>query len=90
MLYNWEFQKLENKLQRTNMDVYNELIKLGTSLQIMCLNFRNTQRVLLIATTHLYYHPECDHLRLLQLQIAFMYIERVVIPQFKRKVFLNH
>lgn len=73
-------------MRKCNLEVFKEMTNLGTSLQLICLKFRHSQQVLLIANTHLYYHPECDHIRLLQLQIAFLYIEKEVVPKFKDKV----
>lgn len=59
---------------------------MGTVLQVAALIINDSPDILLIANTHLYYHPECDHIRLLQLQITFLYIEKEIIAKLKDKV----
>ncbi|CAG9760881.1 unnamed protein product [Ceutorhynchus assimilis] len=44
-------------------------LKQNTSLQVLVLEDKNTKNILVVGNTHLYYHPDADHIRLIQ---AFM------------------
>lgn len=70
-------KNLLKRLKKANENVLEELCKQCTSLQITVLKYKKSH-MLLIANTHLFYHPDCDHLRLLQLQISFLCIQDVV------------
>lgn len=41
------------------------------------LKCKESGRYLLVANTHLYFHPDADHIRLLQMGFAMLYIEHI-------------
>lgn len=41
------------------------------------LKSKHNERLLLVANTHLYFHPDADHIRLLQFAFAMTYVENI-------------
>lgn len=50
--------------------------KRSTALQLTLLRWRSANKYLLVANTHLYFHPDADHIRLLQFGFAMLHIRR--------------
>lgn len=69
---------------KPNEAVHKDITYIGTSLQVNGLKSQDG-KIVLVANTHLYYSPDGEHIRLIQLQIAFLYIEDV-IKKLKHKV----
>lgn len=68
-----------------NENLTKRLSERGTSLQITILESIENNEILLVANTHLYFHPDADHIRLLQAGISNIYIEET-IRQLKETV----
>lgn len=63
------------------------LIKLDFE-QVTILKSRTHDRYLLIGNTHLYFHPDADHIRLLQMAFFMLYVKHLyhsIISEFKLK-----
>lgn len=60
---------------RINEALKQRLVDRSTALQVTLLRVKNSNRLLLIANTHLYFHPDADHVRLLQIGLSMLYIE---------------
>ncbi|XP_033238533.1 2',5'-phosphodiesterase 12 isoform X1 [Drosophila pseudoobscura] len=68
------FEPLWNKI-KTNKKLAARICNRSTTLQICLLKVKKTDKYLLVANTHLYFHPDADHIRLLQIGFALTYIE---------------
>lgn len=78
------FTYLWNTISK-NESLTKRLSERGTSLQITILESIENNEILLVANTHLYFHPDADHIRLLQAGISNIYIEET-IRQLKETV----
>lgn len=67
------FKSLWDKIQ-LNEKLSERICDRSTTLQLSLLKAKN-DRYLLVANTHLYFHPDADHIRLLQAGLAVLYIE---------------
>lgn len=56
-------------------------------LQTVLLESKDNGKCLLIANTHLYFHPDSDHIRLIQGGLAILYVKREY-EILKKKVIL--
>ncbi|CAG9825169.1 unnamed protein product [Phaedon cochleariae] len=80
IVYGQEISKLRIfkpiwELVKKNEDVKTEFMRVLTSLQVLILQVKgHRNKHLLVANTHLYYHPEANHIRLLQATMATAYI----------------
>lgn len=65
------------------------LCERGTTLQITLLKAQenNNNEIIVVANIHLYFHPDADHIRLLQGGISNIYLEDL-IQKLKIKVIL--
>lgn len=67
----WNFLK-------KNEHVKNDFLRQSTSLQITVLRVKdNINKIVIVANTHLYYHPDANHIRLLQATMATLYLSNV-------------
>jgi 2',5'-phosphodiesterase len=74
--------ELWQKLQ-SNEKLVERLTDLGTTLQVVILRSKEfPQRFITVANTHLYFHPDADHIRLLQFGISMILIQDI-IEKFK-------
>lgn len=62
---------------QTNKQLTERICDRSTALQVTVLRASETNRVLIVANTHLYFHPDADHIRLLQIGLAMRYVEDV-------------
>lgn len=62
---------------RENEHVKNDFMKQSTSLEITVLKILNSNRIIIVGNTHLYYHPEANHIRLLQIAMATLCLNNV-------------
>lgn len=60
---------------RINEALKQRLVDRSTALQVTLLRVKDSNRFLLVANTHLYFHPDADHIRLLQIGLSMIYIE---------------
>lgn len=49
----------------------------STAVQVTVLRVNDTDQILCVANTHLYFHPDADHIRLLQFYASFLYVQHV-------------
>lgn len=66
--------KIVKNLLESNVEVKNEFIKQSTSLQTTVLQDKNTQKIVIVGNTHLFYHPDADHIRILQACMATQHL----------------
>ena len=69
------FEELWQKI-KNNQKLIERICDRATTLQLNLLKTKNN-RYLLVANTHLYFHPDADHIRLLQMGFAVLFLEDV-------------
>nr|XP_036221169.1 2',5'-phosphodiesterase 12 [Bactrocera oleae] len=62
---------------KNNTKLVERICDRSTTLQLLVLKCKESGRYLLVANTHLYFHPDADHIRLLQMGFAMLYIEHI-------------
>lgn len=78
-------QEINEKLKR-NEQLFNRVVERSTTLLVVVLrSLDDPKQVLIVANTHLYFHPDADHIRLLQAGMCVLYIENVILEEVKRK-----
>ncbi|KAH8412901.1 hypothetical protein KR009_006695 [Drosophila setifemur] len=70
------FTDLWNKI-KDNTQLAKRICERSTTVEIALLKMRATENYLLVANTHLYFHPDADHIRLLQMCFAIIYTEHI-------------
>ncbi|RZC35729.1 2',5'-phosphodiesterase 12 [Asbolus verrucosus] len=68
-----------------NKELSARILDRSTVLQANILESLDNNEVLIVANTHLYFHPDADHIRLLQGAVIIRYLEHLV-DDFKNKV----
>lgn len=77
-------QELYQKLQG-NEKLLERFTARGTALQVVILRSKDfPQKFFTIANTHLYFHPDSDHIRLLQMGTAMILVQDIM-AKFKEK-----
>ncbi|XP_055844280.1 2',5'-phosphodiesterase 12 [Episyrphus balteatus] len=71
------FRELWEKI-KDNSKLVERLVERATTLQLSILKSKETGKILCIANTHLYFHPDADHIRLLQVGFSMLYIENIL------------
>lgn len=73
------FSELWSKISK-NEKLATRLRERGTTLQITVLQAQenNNNEIIVVANIHLYFHPDADHIRLLQGGISNIYLEDVI------------
>uniref|UniRef100_A0A2M3Z9Z6 2',5'-phosphodiesterase 12 n=1 Tax=Anopheles braziliensis TaxID=58242 RepID=A0A2M3Z9Z6_9DIPT len=71
-----QFPELWDKVC-SNEPLVERIVKRSTALQLTLLRSRSANKYLLVANTHLYFHPDADHIRLLQFGFAMLHTRRV-------------
>lgn len=61
---------------KSNEKLVERICDRATTLQLNLLKMEN-DRYILVANTHLYFHPDADHIRLLQIGFSMLYIEDI-------------
>lgn len=82
MVYSQSIQKNDLfgslwKLIKSNEDVREYFKKQMTSMQVTVLRERSSdfkKHIVIVANTHLFYHPDAEHIRLLQAHMATTYL----------------
>lgn len=70
------FQELYNKI-KDNVKLCERMSSLSTALQITVLKSKANEQYLIVANTHLYFHPDADHIRLLQIGFFMLYVKHI-------------
>lgn len=78
------FAEIWNKIN-TNPKLAERIKARTTTLQLNVLGSLDNDEILLIANTHLYFHPDADHIRLLHGCMAIKYLEEYS-NQLKQRV----
>ncbi|XP_070139287.1 2',5'-phosphodiesterase 12 isoform X2 [Drosophila kikkawai] len=71
------FESLWNKI-KINEQLASRICDRSTTLQTCLLKIKDTNRYILVANTHLYFHPDADHIRLLQMAFSITYVEHLL------------
>lgn len=76
---------IADKLKR-NEQLYKRVVERSTTLLVVVLrSLDDPKQVLIVANTHLYFHPDADHIRLLQAGMCVKYLESVIVEEVKQK-----
>ncbi|XP_055389578.1 2',5'-phosphodiesterase 12 isoform X2 [Condylostylus longicornis] len=70
------FSNLHSKIA-ANKPLMERVTDRATTLQVVILRSRDTGHFLIVANTHLYFHPDADHIRLLQIGFSMIYVKNV-------------
>lgn len=70
------FEDLWKKIQ-DNTNLVKRITERSTAVQVTTLRAIDSNKILIIANTHLYFHPDADHIRLLQLAFSMKFVEYV-------------
>ncbi|XP_065346967.1 2',5'-phosphodiesterase 12 [Cloeon dipterum] len=76
------FESIRNAVHK-NEALKSRILDRGSILQVLVLRHNVTNHIFVIGTTHLYFHPDADHVRLLQAATCLTYLQR------KREEYLN-
>lgn len=78
-------QEVNEKLKR-NEQLFARVVERSTTLLVTVLrSLDDPQQVLIMANTHLYFHPDADHIRLLQAGMCVKYLQSVIVEEVKQK-----
>lgn len=82
------FIKLFKKIQK-NTKLMDRITERSTTLQVTALRSKdNSDKILIVANTHLYFYPDADHIRLLQIGFSMLFIKDF-IKKLAEKMPLN-
>lgn len=70
------FAPLYEKI-KSNTKLCERMLSLSTALQLTVLKSKSNGQYLLVANTHLYFHPDADHIRLLQIGFFMLYVKHI-------------
>lgn len=70
------FKELYEKIEN-NEKLCKRMLSLSTALQVTVLKSRENGLYLIVANTHLYFHPDADHIRLLQVAFFMLYVKHI-------------
>lgn len=70
------FAPLWNKIKH-NQQLAKRICERSTTLQLCLFQLKETNRYLMVANTHLYFHPDADHIRLLQAGFSILFVEHI-------------
>lgn len=65
------------EILKKNENVKNDFLRQSTSLHITVLKVKASNKYIIVANTHLYYHPDADHIRLLQATMATLSVSSI-------------
>lgn len=65
------------ELIRPNEKLCERMLSLSTAVQVTVLRTQANDHYLIVANTHLYFHPDADHIRLLQIGFFMRYVEHI-------------
>ncbi|XP_056632626.1 2',5'-phosphodiesterase 12 isoform X1 [Diorhabda sublineata] len=61
-----------------NENLAKRILDRSTTMQVNVLDVSNREEMLVVANTHLYFHPDADHIRLLHGGLAIRYLEHFI------------
>lgn len=70
------FAPLYAKIQ-SNVKLCERMLSLSTALQLTVLKSKSNGQYLIVANTHLYFHPDADHIRLLQIGFFMLFVKHI-------------
>ncbi|XP_034481423.1 2',5'-phosphodiesterase 12 [Drosophila innubila] len=70
------FAPLWNKI-KGNEKLATRICDRSTTLQLCLFQLKDTKRYVMVANTHLYFHPDADHIRLLQIGFSLIFVEHI-------------
>lgn len=70
------FQELYDKI-KGNEKLCERMLALSTALQVTVLKSKVNDQYLIVANTHLYFHPDADHIRLLQIGFFMLFVKHI-------------
>ncbi|KQS70529.1 uncharacterized protein Dere_GG26826 [Drosophila erecta] len=76
------FESLWNKI-KVNAQLAERICDRSTTLQTCLLRIKGTDNYVLVANTHLYFHPDADHIRLLQMGFSMLFVEHSISKALK-------
>nr|ACH92481.1 FI09011p [Drosophila melanogaster]AOQ13855.1 CG31759-PC [synthetic construct] len=76
------FESLWNKI-KVNAQLAERICERSTTLQTCLLRIKGTDNYVLVANTHLYFHPDADHIRLLQMGFSMLFVEQSISKAIK-------
>lgn len=77
-------REVNEKLKR-NEQLFARVVERSTTLLVVALrSIDDPSQVLVVANTHLYFHPDADHIRLLQAGMCVKYLQEVILEEVKR------
>lgn len=62
---------------KDNEPLVKRITERSTAVQVTAIKAIDSNRIVIIANTHLYFHPDADHIRLLQIGFSLRYVESV-------------
>lgn len=72
------FKELSEKIQ-SNEKLMDRISDRSTTLQVSALrSMDNSSKIIVVANTHLYFHPNADHIRLLQIGFSMLFVKDFV------------
>lgn len=82
IVFSNEIQKRRNYFQlwelvKRNQNLKTDFLKQSTSLQITVLKVKDTNKHIVVGNTHLYYHPDANHIRLIQVYMATSFLSYI-------------
>lgn len=72
-----EYFKELYDLIKHNGKLCERMLALSTAVQVTVLRMQVNGHFLIVANTHLYFHPDADHIRLLQIGFFMRYVEHI-------------
>lgn len=82
------FKNIKNAI-KYGPDIEDILLKVMTSLQVTILQSKILKRRIIIGNTHLYYHPDAAHIRVIQVAMVTTFLDHLR-KKFEEVVFLNN
>lgn len=70
------FDDLWKKIQN-NENLVKRITERSTAVQVTTVKAIDSNKIVIIANTHLYFHPDANHIRLLQIGFCLKYVEHV-------------
>lgn len=70
---------------RNNEQLAKRITERSTAVQVTTIKAIDSSKILIVANTHLYFHPDADHIRLLQMSFCMSYVEHV-FQQMKQEL----
>lgn len=70
------FEELYEKI-KPNQKLCERMLGLSTALQVTVLESKSNGQYLIVANTHLYFHPDSDHIRLMQIGFFMTYVKYI-------------